>query len=59
MIVKFLCMAYEEERVLNELSRSQWHALRQATLDYVETLRRDRRLIITHALMEGRYRDLA
>jgi hypothetical protein len=48
--MKFLCMAYEEERVLNELSRSQWQALRKQTLDYVETLRKDGRLIITQAL---------
>jgi hypothetical protein len=48
--MKFLCMAYEEERVLNELSRSQWDTLRKQTLDYVETLRKDGRLIITQAL---------
>jgi hypothetical protein len=48
--MKFLCMAYEDERVLNELSRSQWHALRKQTLEYVETLRKDGRLIITQAL---------
>ncbi len=36
----FLCIAYEEEQKLNQLSKSEWHALRQGTLDYVETLRK-------------------
>jgi hypothetical protein len=48
--MKYLCIAYEEERKLNELSRGEWQALRQETLDYVESLRKRGRLIITHAL---------
>lgn len=36
--VRFLCLAYEEEAVLNGLSRDEWHVLRQETLDYVELL---------------------
>lgn len=48
--MKYLCMAYEEERKLNELSEGEWQALRQETLDYVETLRKRGRLIVTHAL---------
>jgi hypothetical protein len=48
--MKFLCMAYEEERKLNQLSKSEWHVLRQQTLDYVETLRNRGQLIVTHAL---------
>jgi hypothetical protein len=48
--MKFLCMAYEEEQKLNQLSKSEWHALRQKTLDYVETLRKHGQLIVTHAL---------
>lgn len=51
--MKFLCIAYEEERKLNELSKSEWQALRQETLDYVETLRKHGRLIITHALQSS------
>jgi hypothetical protein len=43
--MKYLCMAYEEERKLNELSESEWHALRKETLDYVESLRTSGRLI--------------
>ena len=48
--MKFLCLAYEEERKLNQLSKADWHALRQETLDYVASLRRQGQLIVTHAL---------
>lgn len=43
--MKFLCFAYEEERVLNALSQAEWQALRQETLDYVDSLRASGRLI--------------
>lgn len=48
--MKFMCIAHEEERKLNQLSRVEWQALRQETLDYVEALRKQGRLIITQAL---------
>lgn len=48
--MKYLCLAYEEERVLDALTREQWDALRKETLDYVDELQRSGRLIITHAL---------
>jgi hypothetical protein len=51
--MKYLCIAYEEERKLNELSRSEWQALRQETLDYVEALRKRGGLLITHALQSA------
>lgn len=51
--MKFLCIAYEEEPKLNGLSRSEWQALRQRTLDYVENLQNQGRLIITHALQSA------
>jgi hypothetical protein len=51
--MKYLCIAYEEERKLNELSQSEWQALRQETLDYVESLRKRGRLIVTHALQSA------
>jgi hypothetical protein len=50
--MKYLCIAYEEERKLNGLSKNEWEALRQETLDYVETLRKRGLLIITHASAE-------
>jgi hypothetical protein len=51
--MKYLCIAYEEEGKLNELSKSEWQALRQETLDYVESLRKRGRLIVTHALQSA------
>ena len=52
--MKYLCLAYEEERKLNELSHDEWLALREETLAYVETLRKAGRLILTHALQSAR-----
>ena len=51
--MKYLAIAYEEERKLNALSEAEWHALRAETLDYVETLRKSGRLILTHALQSA------
>jgi hypothetical protein len=46
----YLCIAYEEQRKLDDLTQAEWQALRKETLDYVESLRASGRLIITHAL---------
>ena len=51
--MKYLCLAYEEEKKLNTLSRSEWDALREETLGYVETLRKTGHLVITHALQSA------
>lgn len=51
--MKYMCIAYEEERKLNELSAVEWRALRQETLDYVETLRKNGRLILTYPLQSA------
>ncbi|HSG89658.1 MAG TPA: YciI family protein [Pseudomonadales bacterium] len=52
--MKYLCLAYEEERTLDALSQDEWEALRKETLDYVEELSRSGRLILTHALQSVR-----
>jgi len=52
--MKYLCLAYEEERVLNDLSRSEWDLLRGETLAYVEILRKSGHLIHTNALQSAR-----
>jgi len=52
--MKFLCLAYEEEKVLNELSRAEWDALRRETLDYVDALRKTGRLISAEPLKSAR-----
>jgi hypothetical protein len=51
--MKFLCLAYEEEANLNALSQSEWQALRQETLEYVETLRAKGQLIDTRPLQSA------
>ena len=52
--MKFLCLAYEEEKTLNDLSRAEWDVLRGETLGYVETLRKSGHLILTNALQSAR-----
>jgi hypothetical protein len=51
--MKFLCLAYEEEQKLNALSRSEWHVLRRETLDYVQALRDQGRLIAAEPLQSA------
>jgi hypothetical protein len=51
--MKYLGIAYEEERTLNALTEGEWHALRQETLDYVETLQRSGRLILAQPLQSA------
>ena len=48
--MKYLCLAYEEESTLNALSKSEWDALRDETLTYVDELRSSGRLISTEPL---------
>jgi hypothetical protein len=48
--MKYLCLAYEDEKTLNALSRGEWDVLRRETLDYVEEIRGSGHLLVTHAL---------
>jgi hypothetical protein len=52
--MKYLCLAYEEEKKLTDLSRDEWDALRNETLVYVETLRKGGHLLLTNALQSAR-----
>lgn len=52
--MKFLCMAYEEENILNALTRDEWDILRSETLSYVEELRQRGTLISAEALQSVR-----
>ena len=52
--MKYLCLAYEEEKKLADLSRAEWDALRGETLAYVEILRKSGHLILTNALQSAR-----
>ena len=50
--MKYLCLAYEEEQKLNDLSEGEWHILRQETLDYVAALRTSGHLLDARPLRE-------
>ena len=50
LIMKFMCIAYEEQQKLDDLSPGEWQALRKETLDYVESLQTSGRLIAAHPL---------
>lgn len=51
--MKYLCLIYESERELNGLSREEWQALRQETLDFVESLRARGQLIDAQPLQSA------
>jgi hypothetical protein len=51
--VRFLCLAYEAEQKLNDLSSEEWAALRQETLDYVDALRAGGYLISAEPLQSA------
>src|SRR5262249_23319855 len=48
------CMAYEEENKLNALSKSEWEALRNETLTYLEELKKRGYIITVEALQSVR-----
>ena len=52
--MRYLCLAYEEQKKLDDLSRDEWNALRLETQAYVEALRKSRHLILTNALQSAR-----
>jgi len=51
--MKFLCLAYEEESKLTALTQDEWTLLRRETLDYVESLAKSGRLVLTNALQSA------
>ena len=52
--MKYLCLAYEEEKKLNTLSRREWDVLRGETLAYVEELRKNGCLVAAEPLQSVR-----
>jgi hypothetical protein len=50
-----ICLAYEEERILNDLSVGEWQSLRQETLDYVDHLRHTGVLVDARPLQSARF----
>lgn len=53
--MKYLCLAHEEEALFKAMPQEQWLALRQETLDYVESLKASGHLIVTHALQSANH----
>jgi hypothetical protein len=51
--MKFLCLAYEEQRIFDQLSPEDWQAMRQETLDYVEALRSSGQLLDARPLQSA------
>lgn len=52
--MKYLCLAYEMEATFNDMVPSEWEALREETLTYVESLRQSGHLVVTNALQSAR-----
>jgi len=52
--MKYLCLAYEAEETFTSMPLSEWEALRDETIAYVETLKRRGELILTNALQSAR-----
>lgn len=53
--MKYLCLAHEEEALFKAMPQEQWQALRQETLNYVESLKASGHLISTHALQSANH----
>lgn len=51
--MKFMCLAYEEEAIFHKMSQQDWHALREETLNYVQSLQDKGHLISTHPLQSA------
>jgi hypothetical protein len=51
-MMKYLCLAYEEEEKLNALSKSEWDELRNETLTYLEELQKRGYVIAAQALQK-------
>jgi len=52
--MRYLCMAYEEERILNELTPEEWAVLRSQTLDHVDELREKGVLLAAEPLQSAK-----
>lgn len=48
--MRYLCLAYEKQEDLDKLSQEEWTALREETLNYVDSLEGDGRMVFTRAL---------
>ena len=51
--MKYVCLAWREEAVLNALSKEQREALQRETLDYIESLRESGHLLAAERLQSA------
>ena len=51
--MKFLCLAWEDEAKLNELTQAEWDVLRRETLANVDKLLKNGRLVSTEPLQSA------
>src|SRR5690606_4936511 len=51
--MKYLCLAYEDEAIFQELPQEEWKELRQRTLAYVEDLRSRGQLVDARPLQSA------
>lgn len=51
--MKFLCLAWEEERIFHDMSAADWETLREETLAYVDALRDAGTLVDAQPLKGG------
>jgi hypothetical protein len=52
--MKYICLAYEEEDLLNALTKEEWFALRDETLTYVDELKTRGNLVTAEPLQSVR-----
>ena len=52
--MRYLCLAYEEETKLTDLTQSEWDALRGETLTYLDELRHRGQVLTAEALQSAR-----
>jgi len=52
--MRYICLAYEEEGILNALSKKDWDILRGETLGYLEELRNRGHIVSAEALQSAR-----
>lgn len=52
--MNYLCLCYHDERVIDELSQSEWAEMMEETMSYLDTLKESGRLIDARPLQSVR-----
>ncbi|MBL8022588.1 MAG: YciI family protein [Leptospirales bacterium] len=48
--MKYICLAYEDEKILNNLTAGEWHSLRDETVAYLTELQKKGHILAAEAL---------